>query len=358
MPEIKCMPYTRDVLNFDPDPKDKDPNFNPNQWSKIGHDFLPFLNFERLGILRILDSKINIRYRVARCPNCGDLFDVFLNFTDGDEFCFERIWPHLFARKENSSVEIREYVGNPIILEFVKKVNGIIGNEYVRILFLSMVLFLIGVFPLILASAINHFSLLPGFLLPNFMPEKTLFYLVASIEIAIFLFLEMRFLNYLENTQDFYSLFKVKNKYEGITFWRNFVLSRFVGVQDVGKPAGLSQVDVFSSGAAILIMYAVWLIDKDNSSGFLIPATISCIFLYILATQSFWQRQVRRTKSIYLFCIFLVLLILGEGSILLFGDLAFWGGIFAGIDLFFWLVVAYFFGRVAWLGLKYNSLCD
>ncbi len=47
-----CMPYTRDVGQFDP--KSREEWFSPKGWTRIGMDYLPWLSFERIGILRPL----------------------------------------------------------------------------------------------------------------------------------------------------------------------------------------------------------------------------------------------------------------------------------------------------------------
>ena len=64
--EVECVAYTRDIGRFDP--KDEASWLSSIGWSRIGKDYFSLLAFEKIGILRINDPSINIRYRVQGCP--------------------------------------------------------------------------------------------------------------------------------------------------------------------------------------------------------------------------------------------------------------------------------------------------
>jgi len=86
---VMCLPYTRDIGKFDPKPEED--IHSAESWSRIGKDYLPFISFEKFGILRIgrIDTQeeikagektiIDVQYRVQKCAQCGNLFDVFAN---------------------------------------------------------------------------------------------------------------------------------------------------------------------------------------------------------------------------------------------------------------------------------------
>jgi hypothetical protein len=163
------------------------------------------------------------------------------------------------------------------MLEFITKAEGLFKGEYDKIFFFCTITFMFGIFPFILASIIGYYPA-SSFIDANFIPERTFFYLIASTVIGVFLFLELRFLKYLDATLDFFTLLKVKNPYEGVNFWRNFVRCRFVGVQDANKIASFSQVDIFASGLSIIILCGMWFANRPSIAHFLILIVIS-VFL-------------------------------------------------------------------------------
>ena len=105
--EIECVPYTRDVGRFDPEGEED--WFDPGKWSRIGKDYLSWLNYEKIGILRITQKNINVQYRVQRCPECESLFDIYANYTEG--LPITKIWPHLFERNPDNTDTIKLYYG-------------------------------------------------------------------------------------------------------------------------------------------------------------------------------------------------------------------------------------------------------
>jgi len=111
--EIECVAYTRDIGRFDPEPEE-DPLKTKSPWTQIGKDYLSFIFFERIGILRVTQPGIKIQYRVQACPQCKYLFDVYANYSknaDQEELSFSKIWPHVFGTDPERPGEIVPYKG-------------------------------------------------------------------------------------------------------------------------------------------------------------------------------------------------------------------------------------------------------
>ena len=128
-----CLPYTRDIGKFDPKPEFD--ILSSSCWSdkRIGKDYLSFINFERFGILRIEQKGINVRYRVQKCIKCENLFDVFVNYTEGKSL--EEIWPHLFS-KDPVSHGIQLYQGENFSIRLVQSVGSLVKSNLVSVFIL------------------------------------------------------------------------------------------------------------------------------------------------------------------------------------------------------------------------------
>jgi len=94
-------------------------------------DYLSFVGYEKVGILRIARPGIKVQYRVQMCPDCGNLFDVFANYTYKQRF--EELWPHLFSKDSNTH-SLKLYRGRNSIIYLIEKLGRITRSQYLGIL--------------------------------------------------------------------------------------------------------------------------------------------------------------------------------------------------------------------------------
>lgn len=349
-----CMPYTRDVGQFDP--KSREEWFSSSGWSRIGSDYLTWLNFERIGILRISAERIDVRYRVQVCEQCERFFDVYANYTTGRKL--GQIWPHLFGKEPNDDQAIRPYYGASWMIWLVRKIDDKLRSSFLGVIAVGLFLILLGLLSFGLAYHLSLFDLLSAQFgqLPWVEYRRLGLYITAALGVMSILILEDRYLRYIEATRDFDKLFRLTADQikSGLVYWRNFTLARFVGVQTPGKPPKLTQVDVFSGGLAILLLLIVWSVSHSQEIEIL---TIIPILILLSLALGLIGQPISNLRSDWL----KVLLISGS----LFGILALviWRWISttsiwheqilsSGLDLLFWCFVTYFLGSAAFLSMN------
>jgi hypothetical protein len=349
-----CMPYTRDVGQFDP--KSKEEWFSPRGWTRIGSDYLSWLNFERIGILRLSAERIDVRYRVQVCKQCERFFDVYANYTAGKKL--EQIWPHLFGKEPNDDQAIRPYFGVSWMMWLVRKIDDKLRSSFLGVIAVGFFLIVLGLISFGLAYHISLLDLLSAQLPPLPLVEyrRLGLYITAVLGVISILILEDRYLRYIESTRDFEKLFRLTAEQikSGLVYWRNFTLARFIGVQTPGKPPKLTQVDVFSGGLAILLLMIVWSIFHPQEIEILV--VIPILILLGLALGSRSQSGSNQRND------WLKVLLIG-GSLFVILALVVWRWISttanwhqqimsSGLDLFFWCFVTYFLGTAAFLSMN------
>lgn len=241
--ETVCMPYTRDIGRFD-----------HQGWSRIGKDYLSFMNWERIGILRIDQPGIDIQYRVQECSKCGSLYDVYANYNAGKEKLSE-LWKHLFAEDKDDDSAIIPYREVTLPLKLLRVLGNVFHSKYVAAFFLGLIIFLIGWLPL-------TFNL-RSFTVPF---EQTLFFGSISLGISLMILIVDSFVSYMQNTDDFFALYKVSNPKRGVVHWMNYSVARFVGVQEKGGKPRLSQAEIISGGTGIFLALVFWFINFNDFS--------------------------------------------------------------------------------------------
>lgn len=283
--QVYCLPYTRDIGKFDPKPDDG--ILSSDCWSdnRIGKDYLSFINFERFGILRVTEKGINVKYRVQKCIECQNLFDVFANYTSGKTL--EQIWPHLFS-SDPINGGIKLYKGENLSVRLVRSLGKRLNSNFVGAFIFSLVIFLMGWLPYFFLSP----SGLLNFRLSKFMDtllgassainplisdlnlyEKTnvltistfILYFSISAGIMLLLLYFENYLSYLQSSSDFDELFAVKEPKIGLNFWKNYISSRFVGVQQQNSfLPQLTQSDIFAGGISLGLALLSWFITPSN----------------------------------------------------------------------------------------------
>lgn len=304
---VMCLPYTRDIGKFDPGPDDD--IYSAERWSRIGKDYLSFINFERFGILRITQKDIDVQYRVQKCAKCGDLFDVFANYTKGKTL--GQIWPHLFSR-DVSSGGFRSYKGENLIVRFVRSFGELVKSKFVGVFLFSLLIFILGWLPYFVMNqslscsdigALDfRLSGLIRYQLENLQnPNHTfeelslyncdsiltistfVLYAFASFGVMFLLMNFENYLSYLQNSADFDNLFCLKRPEVGVNFWKNYIASRFVGVQRIKDDSDVekgktrqtifhtpqaTQSDIFAGGISLSLALVSWVVDQNKSHQF------------------------------------------------------------------------------------------
>jgi hypothetical protein len=82
---------------------------------------------------------------------------------------------------------------------------------------------------------------------------------IASAGMILILLLFERFVKRLQTETDLEQVFSVIDQ-RGINFWRNYTLSRFVGVQDEKRLPRISQVEIVGGGCAVISLWITWLL--------------------------------------------------------------------------------------------------
>lgn len=283
--QVYCLPYTRDIGKFDPKPEDG--VLSADCWSskRIGKDYLSFVNYERFGILRITEKGINVRYRVQKCISCQNLFDVFANYTVGKTF--EQIWPHLFS-KDQVNGGIKPYKGENLSVHLVRSLGKRLNSNFVGAFIFSLGIFLMGWLPYYFQSPDGRLDFRLSKVIDNLLStssnvnqiiaelnlyDKTniltistfVLYFAISVGIMFLLLYFESYLTYLQNSPDFDELFLLREPQVGLNYWRNYICSRFVGVQQRNSfLPQLTQADVFAGGISLGLALISWFWSEDK----------------------------------------------------------------------------------------------
>jgi hypothetical protein len=348
-----CMPYTRDVGQFDP--KSKEEWFSSEGWTRIGADYLPWLSFERIGILRLSNQPIDVRYRVQACKQCEKFFDVYANYTSGRTL--NQIWPHLFGRETPDDHAIHPYFGVSWMMWLVRKIDGKLRSSFLGVVAVGLFLMALGMISFSLSYHLSLFELLST---PSSLPaaeyRRLGLYITAALGVILILILEDRYLRYIESTRDFEKLFQLMPDQvkSGLVYWRNFTLARFVGVQPPGELPKLTQVDVFAGGLAILLLVAIWGIYHPQEVEILIviPIPVLLNLVFGLRKPATGNSRSYRFKALLNGAALLALLVLvGRRWLTTTSD---WHQhlVSSGLDLLFWCIVTYFLGTAAFISMN------
>lgn len=269
--EVEALPYARDIGPFDPDlPKEidelrgKDPDELRGKWSQVGKDFYPGLSYERIGILHWEQAQ-KIYYCVARCTQCHELLDVFVNFTKGKTL--SKIWPHLLGESDEDPED-------PHLLSRLFKKSRLFDNDLFRtnlflhdlvVLAFLILIYLVSIVP----SMILYFQE-SVFLFNLFLEDNYATLLLRGIVIfALFLLLALRRRNIQlfrdeKSLRKFSDLFKIRRKERSklITYWLRFAVCRFVGYQKKGRLISWTQVMIIGGLSSSIILFITWLLAR------------------------------------------------------------------------------------------------
>lgn len=239
--ELKALPYARDVEIFDQDPHAE--GKTNSQWTKIGEDFFGGLNYESIGILH-MEKGWQVRYCVARCPQCARLIDVFANLTP--EKTLAAMWPHLLGKSPNSN-SIKPW-----------RPKGTFSTWSEDTFFVLLFFLVIGVGSLLP-------DLMPYFRQPVFDSDRfrivtaPIFWLRGTMIVSLFLLLSLRkkLIGVFRNEVALSRLFAIQT---GLAYWSNFAVSRFTGYQRENKLFTFNAVMVLGGFSSVIIFIATWMI--------------------------------------------------------------------------------------------------
>lgn len=344
--EIECVPYTRDIGRFDP--KNKSEWLNKEGWSRIGKDYLPYLNWEWIGILRTRFPKTNVQYRVQGCLECHHLFDVYANYTEKP---LNQLWPHLFGSRSDKSNEIIPYIGKSWIIWLIDYFGKYFKSDSAGAILIGLIIFLVGLVPWFIPGHLPFES--------NYSSQfiaTIILYGLSSVGITIILILYNRFVNYLVNTCDFYELLKVQKK-RSVVHWRNYTLCRFVGVQSSTSLPKISQIDVVAGGLSIITLLVIWSIKQFGLMTFLLGILGLITIISVLWGINLLLKTLGKIKiasfvnSLLIGSLFLIISIFIMYSVL-FKTLSWWQLLQSSLDLIFWVFIVYILGTAAWLAMN------
>lgn len=244
---IACMPYTRDIGRFD-----------DGQWRRVGADFFSnVLAWEEVGILRVpRGSDINVWYRVATCPQCERLFDSYADFS-GDHG-MDEFWPHLFGKDGNGA--LRPYNGHTATTALLARLTGLISSSWVGAVLLALGLTIIALVPQVISWALGGFA-------GTFLSTVSIAFHALGILVLTLLFVEFdRYVGLMHRREGFYDLLDVRKR-DHTTFWTNYTLARFVGVQSPGKRPRITQVAVLAGIPSATALWLSWFAFQLGQTG-------------------------------------------------------------------------------------------
>jgi hypothetical protein len=212
---IVALPYARDVDIFDPDTTGR----TNSEWTKIGKDFFGVLNYESIGILH-MEKGWDVRYCVARCPECDKLIDVFANCTKGVRL--SEMWPHLLAKDLDGRIKPWRPAST---------LNRLAEDHFFVLLFFVLVY---------MGSLTPH--IIPYFRQPVFDADRfvaqtapvCLIRGIVLIALIVLLSVRKRLIGLFRDVPALSALFDICT---GLTYWSNFAVSRFTGYQKEGRGA-------------------------------------------------------------------------------------------------------------------------
>ncbi len=339
---VECVPYTRDIGRFDP--QTKADWFSSTGWSRIGKDYLPLLNWEHFGVLRLRDAKIHIQYRVQMCQGCRRLFDVYANYSG---ISFSELWPHIFAPTNDTQYCDRS-PGDSWLTYIVKLAATRLGLPAAAgALIAPAVLLVLCALPVL------------GLVHSKGGQPSALAYICIGTQVigaagaSAGLVLMRKYVSCIANLDDLARLLRVANR-NHLAHWRNYTISRIVGVQRSGSRPQLTQVDVvvgvvavFALSGAAVFAKAGWVALLRTSA-----ACAAVLLLSLMLSRSSlggtgwkWTRRVLIAASALVPAWFLV-------SSFLLKATSRWDLIAAAASALFWIVIIYVLGVSAWIAIN------
>jgi hypothetical protein len=336
--EVECVAYSRDIGRFDP--KEEKSWLSSAGWSRIGKDYLSIISYERIGILRVKDTNTHIHYRVQGCLQCHNFFDVYANYSvkDGSPKLLENIWPHVFGKQAQISSNIVLYKGESWPIWVTNLFSRLLGQSHIAgSILLSVLLFCFGLIPWLFVKPADQAGL--------FLAE-TLLHIVAITSVCLVLIISNRYVKYLNTTSDFYETLDVREQ-RSVHHWLNYTRCRIVGVQDKQGFPRLTQVDVFAGGGGVLSLLFTWAVINHNwfvgLLGLILFVTILLIFVDLrafLQDRFSLQKKLPWIKPVLVIIGILTIIVV----LLIVQPKLNWTTLNRGIDLVFWILVAYLLG--------------
>jgi hypothetical protein len=336
--EVECVAYTRDIGRFDP--KNETSWLSSAGWSRIGKDYLSVISYEKIGILRVEDTSTKVHYRVQGCPDCRNLFDVYANYTekDGTPKLLQSIWPHVFGKPDHSPSDIALYKGESWPIWIINLFSRLFGQSHIAgSILLCVLLFCIGLIPWLFLRPANQWGL---FLI------EILLHFVAITSVCLVLIISSRYVKYLNNTSDFYETLDVREQ-RSIHHWLNYTRCRIVGVQGKHRYPKITQVDVFAGGGGVLSLIFTWAAINHNwFIGGLGLILLVALLLIFVDKRAFLQDRLSFQKTpTWIKPVLVIIVILTIITIwLIVQPKITWTALNQGVDLVFWIVVAYLLG--------------
>jgi hypothetical protein len=336
--EVECVAYTRDIGRFDP--KDETCWLSSSGWSRIGKDYFSLISYEKIGILRVDDPCINVRYRAQACPTCRNLFDVYANYTVKDEepLLLDHLWPHVFARSRHSPNDIDLYKGESWPFWLTRQFSRLVGkSKTAGSILIGVLLFCFGLIPWLFQKPTNQWGL--------FLVE-TLLHFVAIISVCLVLIISNRYVKYLNSTTEFYETLAVREK-RSVHHWLNYTRSRIMGVQGNHRYPKLTQVDVFAGGGGVLSLIFTWAVINHSwliaSLGIILLGALLLEFIdtrVILKGRISIEKTLKWIKPVLVIVVIMVIALVW----LIVRPILSWSIINQGFDLIFWIFIAYLLG--------------
>lgn len=243
--EVECLPYARDIGRFD-----------HTGWSQVGQDFFGrVLGWERIGILRTVGDAV-VNYRVAECRVCHELFDVYARYSDGPTL--GEMWPHLLrpgGGEGQGGREIVPYAGETTTVRVVRRLARLLlGDELGASLVVGVAAFLLSWLPLALqlASGGTWSEALTAY------GAELALRAGGAVCLTLLLHQFCLYLRFLREGEGFERLLRVRER-RGVTYWRNFSLSRFIGVQQEGSRPAATQVTVVAGIPSVVLLCGAWI---------------------------------------------------------------------------------------------------
>jgi hypothetical protein len=270
--ELECLPYTRENGRI----------FHGGEWGRLGADFLGPLNWERIGILRISQSGVDVRFKNSQCEECKEYFDVYADYSGANIPSMCEMWGHLLGRKsdEVDSDNVAAYEGETLTGRVLRGLAGLFENDWAAAFLMALGVYLVFLAPLLWRNAPNLFG-------RNWSAVATEDWMTlllragGAVCLAALLYLGYKYADFMRTEAGFYELFKVTRR-RGITFWKNYSLSRAVGVQSGRGLPAVSQVALAAGVPSVLLLLVIWVSWRLAGSGLLKTGIILELAVWLL----------------------------------------------------------------------------
>lgn len=341
---VECVPYTRDIGRFDP--KSEGDWFAPSGWSRIGKDYLPLVNWEYFGILRLRNPELHVEYRVQACSVCRRFFDVYANYTGRP---LSWLWPHLFPRPGAESEFCTQVPGDSWLVHLTRRAGAALGHPLVGALVLPVVLLAICSLPLLT-------TLRSGSRAQVVLAKISLGTGVAgAIGAGVALALILRYLSSIKNLDDLGRLLRVTRR-DQLAHWRNYTICRLVGVQGSGSRPSFSQIDVVVGLAAVLALLGAVVVSKGGWLALLrtVAATLAVVSLEIQILRVARKTRTNRQRRLTWLLSAVPLLALAVWGAMSLQSRAIdtWDLTFSVTSMLFWAAVLFVLGVSAWIAMN------